>query len=93
MEPGLTNHRYRRILMELHPAELGERGRSVADLVNALNAKGYQGYSLDYSEAGMRRAYYHPWLHYSEFIRPLEQGMTDTQPRTIWLAPGEPALI
>jgi hypothetical protein len=41
---------------------------------------------------GTRRAYYHPWLPYSEFIRPLEQGMTDAQPRTIFLAQGEPAL-
>jgi FkbM family methyltransferase len=93
MELGLTSHRYRRILMELHPVLLGERGRSATDLLNALHAKGYQGYSLDYSEAGIRRAYYHPWLHYSEFIRSLEQGMRDAQPRTIWLAPGEPSLI
>lgn len=93
MEPGLTSHRYRRILLEFHPVQLGERGKNVNDIVKALLAKGYRGYSLDYSEAGIRRAYYHPWLHYSEFVRPLEQGMTDAQPRTIWLAQGEPALI
>jgi len=93
MEPGLSSHRYRRILMELHPLQLRARGRTATDVVNALIAKGYHGYSLDYSEAGIRRAYYHPWLHYSEFVRPLEQGMADAQPRTIWLAEGEPALI
>jgi FkbM family methyltransferase len=93
MEPGLTSHRYRRILLEFHPLQLGERGKNVNEIVKALLAKVYQGYSLDYSEAGIRRAYYHPWLHYSEFVRPLEQGMTDAQPRTIWLARGEPALI
>jgi FkbM family methyltransferase len=93
MEPGLSSHRYRRILLEFHPVQLKERGRNVNDIVNALLAKGYHGYSLDYSEAGIRRAYYHPWLHFSEFVRPLEQGMTDAQPRTIWLAEGEPALI
>jgi FkbM family methyltransferase len=92
MEHGLSCHRYRCILLETHPVELAERGRKVTDITQLLQAKGYRGYSLDYSEAGSRRAYYHPWLHYSEFVRPLQQGMSNVQPRFIWLSPSEKAL-
>ncbi len=93
MEAGLSRNRYRRILLELHPLQLAERGRTVRDVANALTDKGYKSYALDYSQAGIRRAYYHPWLHFTEFIRPLKQGMLDPQPHTIWLCPGEPDLI
>ena len=93
MEAGLNSNRYRRILLELHPLQLAERGRTARDVANALTAKGYKGCALDCSQAGVRRAYYHPWLHFSEFIRPLEQGMLNPQPHTVWLSPCEPDLM
>jgi FkbM family methyltransferase len=92
MADGLTRQRYRRILLELHPMELGERGRTVYEIADTLIAKGYKGYALDYSPAAKRKAYYHPWLHFSEFLKPLKQVLADPAPHTIWLCPDEPAL-
>ena len=94
MEAGLKHHRYRRIMVELHPPQLAERGRRIGDVANGLKAKGYQGFALDYSLAGIRKAYYHAWLDFSEFIVPLERGLSDPgDPRVIWLAPGEADLM
>ena len=87
MEAGLRKHRYRRIMLELHPRQLEERGRTVQDVVKILLDNGYKGCALDCSEAGTRKAYYHPWLDVSQFVCPLEQGLSDSGPHTIWLAP------
>jgi len=93
MEQGLRDYRYRRILLELHPVELAERRRTTRDVIAALLQRGYKGYALDNSEQAGRRAYYHPWLHFSEFIRPLDEGMKNPQPHTVWLSPDEPDLM
>jgi len=90
MEAGLRRRRYRCILLELHPQQLAERGRTAQGVADALLALGYNGRALDYSPAGVRRAYYHPWSRVSQFIRPLEEGMRDSSPHTIWLSPEEP---
>src|SRR5437764_1394379 len=68
MEAGLRKHRYRRIMLELHPRQLEERGRTVRDVVKILLDNGYKGCGLDCSEAGTRKAYYHPWLDVSQFV-------------------------
>ncbi|HEY6249808.1 MAG TPA: FkbM family methyltransferase [Candidatus Angelobacter sp.] len=88
MDSGLSSHRYRRILLELHPLELAERGRTACEVIEELISKGYEGYAFDNSKAAVRRAYYHPWLHFSEYIRPLQQGLTDAAPHTLWFSPG-----
>lgn len=93
MRAGLVTHRYRRILLELHPLRLAERSRTMRDVAHVLTATGYQGYALDSSPNAVRRAYYHPWLHFSEFILPLERGMHDASPHTLWLSPDLPGLI
>ena len=93
MEAGLTRQRYRHILLELHAQQLAERDRTMQDVADTLMAKGYRGLALDYSPAGGRRAYYHPWAQVSEFIRPLEQAMHDSAPHTIWFAPDQPSLV
>lgn len=93
MDAGLSGHRYRCILLELHPAELAERGRMVCEITDILITKGYQGYAFDNSRVGARRAYYHPWLPFSEFVRPLQQGLVDREPHTLWLSPGQKELV
>jgi FkbM family methyltransferase len=84
MEDGLQDHRYQRILMELHPHQLAERGRTTEQVIGLLKAKGYKGYALDHSPAVFRRACYHPKLHFSAYIRPLEQVSQDAWPHTLW---------
>lgn len=88
MDGGLNSRRYRFILLELHPAELAERRRTVYEVTNVLIAKGYKGYAFDNSNLGARRAYYHPWLHFSEYIRPLQQELRAAAPHTLWVSQG-----
>jgi FkbM family methyltransferase len=103
MEAGLKSFRYRRILLELHPIELAERRHTIREVAEFLIARGYKGFALDYSQAAMRKAYYHPMLHFREFVRPLNlmmvEGLTSLKPvkvantHTIWLSPGQLDLI
>jgi FkbM family methyltransferase len=94
MAKGLERHRYRSILLELHPTELAERSRTMAQVAESLLASGYCGYSLDSSRKGCRKAYYHPFRPLSEFILPLD--LTETgqgahaSPHTVWLSPDMP---
>ncbi len=89
MEPGLTGYRYRCILLELHPLQLAERGRTVRDVLDLLISKGYKGCALDYSPAAFRKACYDHSIPFSNFIRPLEHAERDAWAHTIWLAPDE----
>jgi FkbM family methyltransferase len=93
MEVGLRTKRYFRILLELHPRELAARGRNIRDVIGVLTTAGYKGYALDYSQAGVRKAYYRPWRHFSKFVEPLDQGLKDPSPHTVWLAPDQPDLL
>lgn len=92
MDSGLTRYRYRRILLELHPLQLAERGLTIHHIMNVLKNNGYKGYALDYSPAVFRRACYNPGLPFVDFLRPLEQASFDQWPHTIWLSPDLPDL-
>jgi FkbM family methyltransferase len=93
MDAGLKSHRYRRILLELHPWHLAERGRTMQDLAEILQGYGYRGYSFDDSPLATRRSYYHPNLQYSEFILPLDQGLASQFRHTVWISPSLPDLL
>jgi len=92
MEAGLKRFRYRCILLELHPLHQGETRPTLREVTQLLIAKGYIGCALDYSFATMSRASYHPRRDFREFVRPLEQALTDPWPHTIWLSPDQPEL-
>jgi len=87
MRAGLSNWRYRNILLELHPIQLASRGRTAREVAEVLIAQGYRGYAVDESEAAARKAYYRPWLHFSEFIRPLDIEHIESFPHTLWRSP------
>jgi FkbM family methyltransferase len=93
MDAGLTRHRYRRILLELHPTLLATRCRSTRELTDMLRGKGYRGYAVDDSPRAVRKAYYHPWRDFSEFVRPLDPESPDHFLHTVWLSPDQPGLI
>jgi FkbM family methyltransferase len=93
MADGLRKQRYRRIMLELHPHELGERQRTMQEVTEVLAAAGYRGCAFDHSPDAVRRAYYHPNLAFSGYLKPLVEGLRDSHPHTLWLAPGEPALV
>jgi len=87
MRAGLSNWRYRNILLELHPLQLASRGRTAREVAEGLMAQGYRGYAVDESDAAARKAYYRPWLHFSEFIRPLDIERVEIFPHTLWRSP------
>jgi FkbM family methyltransferase len=93
MQAGLKRHRYRSIILELHPPQLSDRHHATGEVVNTLLSDGYEGFGLDHSQAAQRRSGYNPRLHIREFIRPLKEALADPWPHTVWLAPGQTELI
>jgi FkbM family methyltransferase len=92
MTVGLKEHRYQRIIMELHPPQLAERGRTTSEIIAALQRYGYRGYVFDYTLPAMRNIYYHPNLPYSQFILPLDRGLALGLRHTVWISPELPSL-
>ncbi len=89
MIEGLSTHKYRRILLELHPALLAERGRTTVEIERMLTDAGYTGWHLDFSSAANRRAAYTRRVNVREFLRPIsESNARDDWPHVLWLAPG-----
>jgi FkbM family methyltransferase len=89
MSAGLAVHRYRRILLEVHPTLLAERGRSVGDIVDVLLGAGYRGFRIDHSARATRRAAYARSLAVGDFLSPLQAPLpADAWPHFLWLSPG-----
>ncbi len=92
MEAGLKRFRYRCILLELHPLHKGETHPTLREVTQLLIAKCYirmrPGLFVRYHEPRQL----HPRRDFREFVRPLEQALTDPWPHTIWLSPDQPAL-
>ena len=92
MHAGLHAGRYRRVLLELHPAQLAEHGAGVAEVLHALRAAGYRGRTIDHSPAAGRRAAYARRARPERFLRPLADAddRLDAWPHQLWVAPGVP---
>lgn len=94
MAEGLKRHRYRRILFELHPGILADRGRSAWDVLRRFTDAGYRGWWVDYSPQATREASYTRRSDVARYLRPLVieeapgawQG--DAWPHVLWLVPG-----
>ncbi|MET0626549.1 MAG: FkbM family methyltransferase [Pyrinomonadaceae bacterium] len=86
---GLSSGRYRRILLELHPAALARRGQSAAGLVEMLLGYGYRGWRIDHSRAAFRRAAYRLPPSPESFLLPLDPAaLTADWPHVLFCAPG-----
>jgi len=89
MRRGLAQRRYRRILLEVHPALLTEQGRRVADVIEPLLAAGYRAWRIDHSQAVTRRAAYRRNFTWLQALRPFApEDALDLWPHLLWLAPG-----
>jgi len=85
---GLECHRYRRILLELHPTLLAERGVSTQEVLDLMIGKGYQGWWLDFSTYAIRKAAYASSIRLRDYLRPLDgTSGIDSWPHVLWLAP------
>lgn len=88
MEEGLAAHRYRAVLLELHPALLEGRGTSIERCTRPLVQSGYRGWSIDVSRDVYRRAL-SPRTALSTVLNP--SSVSSAWPHQLWLAPGETA--
>lgn len=89
MDRGLSGHRYRRLLIELHPTELAARGISADACCEPLRRAGYRGWAFDHSPAAVRQAAYAPALSPSSLLTASDHVPAgDPWPHMLWLAPG-----
>jgi FkbM family methyltransferase len=89
MSEGLRTHRYKRILLEAHPALLAEQKRATSDVLNLLIDAGYEGWNIDHSPQAIRRAAYARGLDPADYLKPLRSADSpDLWPHFLWLAPG-----
>jgi FkbM family methyltransferase len=89
MSKGLSQARYKRILLELHPIALKERGVAPKSLIETLISHGYRGWSVDHSQAAFRRAAYQLPVSPTEFLAPIDlDSSLDAWPHMLFLAPG-----
>jgi FkbM family methyltransferase len=89
MEKGLAAHRYRRIILELHPALLAEHGHTPQDAFDRVKKAGYEAWRIDHSPATTRRVAYLEKPDLKELLQPAnDTGKLDSWPHLLWLAPG-----
>lgn len=88
MIDGLSRHRFRRVLLELHPTMLGERGVKPQSILDLMSSMGYNGWWIDFSPTVTRKAAYASSINIRDYLRPLDNtGMLDDWPHVLWLAP------
>jgi len=89
MSKGLAAHRYRNIILELHPEPLDQRGVTVRNVLALLEQSGYRGWRIDHSPNKTRQAAYSRNISAAEFITEAYNGeqIRDSWPHMLWLAP------
>jgi FkbM family methyltransferase len=85
MMAGLRTRRYRRVLIELHPSLLAERGVTADACCEPLRAAGYRGWAFDHTPGAVRRATYARAQPLAELIRPSDRvPIDDPWPHMLW---------
>jgi len=84
MRTGLEEHRYRAVLLELHPQALRARGVSAEQCIGLLESHGYRGSTIDASAAAYRRAL-DPATSAASLLGPLEAWHASSWPHLLWL--------
>ena len=85
MRAGLAAGRYRRILIELHPALLAERGQSPDQCCQMLRDAGYIGWAFDHSPEAVRRAAYAGSMTMSDLLHRTDHvPSSDPWPHMLW---------
>ena len=93
MKRGLEEARYRRVLLEVHPSLIAERGGRVEDVLQLLKQAGYKGWVIDHSPAATKRAAYARSLQPQDYLRPFDSGIEkENWPHLLWLSPKVEAL-
>jgi FkbM family methyltransferase len=84
MRDGLSRHRYRAVLLELHPGLLDARGVAPESCLALLQQCGYRGWTIDASPRAYRRAI-DPRRSIEPLLRPLDEWRQDPWPHLLWL--------
>jgi FkbM family methyltransferase len=84
MQGGLAAHRYRAILLELHPGLLRARGVDPESCIRVLHDHGYRGWTVDASPDAYRRAI-DPAAPVEPLLRPLDEWRRSAWPHLLWL--------
>lgn len=89
MKEGIASGRYKRILLEVHPLQLGERGIEWPTILDGLMRAGYTIWLIDHSTYATRNVAYGRVAGASAILRPYHPGECDSWPHFLCLAPGE----
>jgi FkbM family methyltransferase len=88
MREGLRRRRYHRILLELHPTLLAERGHTMHEICQSLRELGYRAWRIDHSPAATRRAAYAATIDPGAFLHSAgAEAIEETWPHLLWLSP------
>jgi len=89
LENSLRHLLIKRLLIELHPAEIAGHGQSVKEIIRRLRGFGYQAWQLDHSKDASRRAAYDKHRDFKSSLRPFdEHAELDDWPHLLWTMPG-----
>jgi FkbM family methyltransferase len=89
MVQGLREKRYKRILLELHPAQLTSSGVRPSDVVGLVRNSGYRILKIDHSPRITRELAYSRYGNVTKFLSPFTESDTfDAWPHLLCLAPG-----
>jgi FkbM family methyltransferase len=89
MAAGLARHRYKRLLLEVHPQMLKQRGRTVADVFTLLRQANYRGWEIDHAPRTTWRMSYAKKINVRDLLRPaLKETCAEQWPHLLWTAPG-----
>jgi FkbM family methyltransferase len=84
MRDGLASHRYRAVILELHPNLLRARGIQPEACLETMTGHGYRGWTIDGSPAAYRRAM-QPGSPIEDLLLPLERWHRTAWPHLLWL--------
>jgi len=89
MDAGLKRGRFAALVLEIHPVQLAEKGRTVRDALDVLLVNGYSGWSVKHSFDDTRRAAYSQKLNVKDWLQQWSsETPLDSWPHMVWLAPG-----
>ncbi|HWJ57634.1 MAG TPA: FkbM family methyltransferase [Vicinamibacterales bacterium] len=84
MRRGLAEHRYRAVVLELHPELLEARGVDPAAVMEVLSGHGYRAAAIDLSPGAYRRAA-RPGVAVASLLRPADAWRSMRWPHLLWL--------
>lgn len=93
LKQSLASGRIKRLLLELHPAQLREMGSSTQAVMQLLLQSDYSPVTIDHSPHTTRDLAYHQINNLEQILTPVDPSAPiDAWPHQLWCAPGISAL-